>query len=206
MIKYSKVIYEPQSEPVSVDEVKVPLRITDDSEDIYLATLVKTARRMAERYSGLSFVTQTRQMKLDSFPCNTTEVIELPYGPVIAISGNDSASSPNTLGVSYVDDDGATQSLTLDTTFRLDSSSDIPRIQPIDDWPTDVDDERINAVSITYTAGYGSASDVPPEAKQAIICQVVSMYEDPEGKNEGLCKAAIALLDNIKVYFHAWQD
>lgn len=202
-IKYSKVIYEPQSEPVSVAEVKTPIRITGTDQDSYLTTLIKVARRMCEKYAGLSFVTQTRQMKLDRFPCDTSEPIEIPYGPVLAINGSDAATPANTLGVSYVNDAGNTTSLTLDTTFRLDSASDIARIQPIDDWPTDVDDERINAVTITYTAGHSS---VPPEAKQAIIVQVVKMHEDPEGSNGGLCPAAIALLDNIKVYWNAWQD
>jgi uncharacterized phiE125 gp8 family phage protein len=206
MIKYSKVIYAPQSEPVTLAEVKVPLKITssDGGEDDYLLGLIRTARGVAENYCGLSFMLQTRQMKLDAFPSCSTAAIELPFGPIVAMSGTDTASSPNTLGVSYIDDDEATQTLTINTDFRLDSSSGIPRIAPVDDWPTDVDD-RINAVTITYTAGNSSAVDVPQEAKDAIKILVAFMYENPDGAR-GYPQAFYDLLDNIKVYFHARQD
>lgn len=211
MIKYSKVIYEPQAEPVTLDEAKTHLRVTDSNDDAYITTLIKVARRMCERYAGVSFITQTRVVKLDHFPTCLTSEIELPYGPVISISGSDTAGTPNALGISYVDEDGATQTLALNTDYYLDSHSDIPRVKPVDSWPSDVDDERINAVSITYTAGYGAAAaDVPPEVKQAMLLQIGSMYENRQdesvGSMEMLHWSSSALLDNIKVYFNAWQD
>jgi uncharacterized phiE125 gp8 family phage protein len=210
MIKYSKVIYEPQTEPVTTAEAKTHLRVTDSNDDAYITTLIKVARRMCERYAGVSFITQTRVVKLDYFPSCLPKEIELPFGPVIAMSGNDSATpTPNALGISYVDEDDDTQTLTLNTDFYLDSHSDIPRISPVDDWPTDVDD-RINAITITYTAGYGAAANVPQEVKQAILMQVGSMYENRQ--DEGISTTGMlhwsstALLDNIKVYYNARQD
>jgi uncharacterized phiE125 gp8 family phage protein len=210
MIKYSKVILEPTSEPVTLSEAKAHLRVTDDNDDAYITTLIKVARRMCEGYAGISFITQTRVMKLDSFPVCLPEEIELPFGPIQAISGTDAATPiPNTLGISYVDDDGAAQTLILDTDFYLDSSSDIPRVSPADDWPTDVDD-RINAVTITYKAGYSGASNVPAEAKQAMLLQIGSLYENRQDESAGpsnmLHWSSTALLDNIKVYYNARQD
>lgn len=206
MIKYSKVIYEPQSEPVTPAEAKTHLRVTDDNDDAYITTLIKVARRMCERYAGVSFITQTRVVKLDNFP-SCVEEIEIPYGPVLAISGNDTAApTPNALGITYVDDDDATQTLTLNTDFRLDNHSAISRVYPVDSWPTDVDD-RVHAVSITYTAGFTS---VPEEVKQAILLQVGSMYENRQDESHGSMEmlhwSSTALLDNIKVYYNAWQD
>lgn len=210
MIKYSKVIYEPQTEPVTTAEAKTHLRVTDSNDDAYIDTLIKVARRMCERYAGVSFITQTRVVKLDHFPACLTSEIELPYGPIISMSGTDGATPANTLGITYVDEDGDTETLTLNTDFYLDNHSDIPRVKPVDSWPSDVDDERINSVSITYTAGYGAAAVVPPEVKQAMLLQIGSMYENRQDESAGSMEmlhwSSTALLDNIKVYFNAWQD
>ena len=203
MIKYSAVLYDATSEPVTVEGIKSHLYITGDDRDSVLTTLIVVARHMCERYAGLSFLTQTRVVKLDSFGEYLTGSIELPYGPVIAISGSDSASVPNTLGVSYLDEDGDTVVLALNTDYRLDSHSHIPRLSPVEGWPTTYDNERIHPITITYTAGYASAELVPPEAKQAIITQVAYMHENPDGGAGGLCLAAQDMLDFIKVYFYA---
>lgn len=206
-IKYSKVIYEPQTEPVSTAEAKAHLRVTDDNDDAYIATLIKVARRMCEGYAGVSFITQTRVMKLDYFPSCLPHEIELPFGPVLAISGNDTkAPTPNALGITYVDDDGDTQTLVLNTDFYLDSHSDVARLSPVDSWPTDVDD-RVNAITVTYTAGYTS---VPEVVKQAMLLQIGSLYENRQDEASGsssmLHWSSTALLDNIKVYYNARQD
>lgn len=204
MIKYSKVLREPASEPVTVQEVKDQIYITSTNRDSTITSLITVARRMCERYAGVSFMTQTRVVKLDYFPSCTTEIVELPYGPVIAMSGEDAGE--NDLGITYTDEDGATQTLAINTDFYLDSHNGIPRIKPVDSWPTDVDDERLNPITITYTAGHSDANAVPAEAKQAIIFQVAYMHENPEGATTGLCEAAMGLLDMIKVYYNAWQD
>lgn len=202
MIKRSKVLVEPTSEPVSIQEAKDKLYLTANDRDTTVQRLIKVARAQCEKDSGLSFITQTRVLKLDSFP-STNAPVEIPFGPVIAMSGTD--ASTNTLGISYVDTDGATQSLVLNTDFYLDSHSSIPRISPVDTWPTDVDD-RIHAITITYTAGYGSAASVPFEAKEAILFQVTSMHENPDGSVNGLCDTAQSCLDSIRVYGNAWED
>jgi uncharacterized phiE125 gp8 family phage protein len=210
MIKYSKVILEPTSEPVTLSEAKAHLRVTDDNDDAYITALIKVARRMCEGYAGISFITQTRVVKLDYFPVCMPEEIELPFGPIQSISGTDAAApTPNALGIFYTDDAGDTQTLVLNTDFYLDNSSDIPRVAPVDSWPTDVDD-RINAISITYKSGYSSADDVPAEAKQAMLLQIGSLYENRQDEAPGsvnaMCWSSTALLDNIKVYYNARQD
>lgn len=207
MIKYSKVLREPENEPVEIQDVKDQIYITSTNRDAVIGSLITVARRMCERYAGVSFMTQTRVVKLDFFPSCKTSIIELPYGPVLAISGNDSGTAPlNALGITYTKEDGTTQSLTVNTDFYMDSHSDIPRLLPVDSWPTDYDDERLNPITITYTAGYASADLVPAEAKQAIIFQVAHMHENPEGSTDGLCETSMGLLDTIKVYYNAWQD
>jgi uncharacterized phiE125 gp8 family phage protein len=204
MIKYSTVLFAPTADPVTLQEAKDQLYITSTDRDTVITRLITVATRMCEKYSGLSFMTQTRVVKLDSFPYGH---ITLDYGPVQAISGNDAATpTPNDLGLTYVDGDGDTQTLVLNTNFLLDSHSGIPRLSFIDNWPTDYDTDIINPITITYSAGYASAALVPAEAKQAILTQVAYMHENPEGGASGLCVAAMDYLDMIKVYYYASQD
>lgn len=205
MIKYPKVIYAAQTDPVTPAEAKSQLYITNTDRDTVIARLITSSIKLCENYSGRSFITQTRQLKLDAFPSCFPYFIYLPYGPVISISGTDAkALTPNTLGVTYVDTAGDTETLVLNTDFYLDNTGDLSRISPVDDWPTDVEDDKIIPITITYTAGYGASGDVDPIAKEAILTQVAYMHERPDAGE--LCAGAMSLLDMIKVYHNAWQD
>src|SRR5437868_4378259 len=150
MVVYSKVTSAPATEPVTTTEAKTHLRVTGSADDTYITTLIKVARQVCEVYSQLSFITQTRQIKLDAFP-SCDRAIRLPYGPVTAITAS---------GFQYSKDDGTTYTMVAGTDYVLDTHSDIARITPIDGWPTDVKDttETNNAVVVSYTAGYGAAS------------------------------------------------
>ena len=50
-------IIPPQSDVISVDELKAHLRITSTHEDEYLKTLIETAREYCEEYQNRRYVT-----------------------------------------------------------------------------------------------------------------------------------------------------
>lgn len=195
MIKYSKVTVEPASEPVSLQEAKDHLYVTDTAQDAYIARLITTSRTLCEKYAGLSFITQTRVMKLDCFPVCSPYEIEVPYGPVQSITA-----------FSYTKSDGTTGTLANGTDYRLDNSSDLTRLSPVSLWPSD-QDIRINAISITYVAGY---TEVPEVIKQAMLLQIGSLYENRQDEVSGgtslLNWSSSALLDTVKVYWNANQE
>lgn len=196
MIVRSKVTSEPATEPVTAAEAKTHLRVTSSDDDTYITTLIKVARQLCESYAGLSFITQTRQIKLDSFPAGDAP-IRLSYGPVSAVGT-----------FTYLNDAAGTTTMVAGTDYTLDIHSEIPRLVTLDSWPTDLRDDTPHRVVITYTAGYGSASDVPAIIKQAILMQIGSLYENrqDEGSNGTVCWSSAALLDTVKVYHNAWQD
>lgn len=183
-IGYSKVLYAPQSEPVSLSDAKIHLRVDHDDEDQLIYILVQAATELAENFTGRSFITQTRQMKLDNFPYyrgqyynNCVGTITIQHSPLISISGTDAATSPNTLGVTYYDENETLQTLSA-SDYWVDSSSGIPRLVVKNSWPSTF--TMPNAVTITYTAGYGNANAVPAQIKQAILLMIGHLYEHRE--------------------------
>lgn len=196
MIIYSKVTSAPASEPVTLAEAKAQLKVDHSDEDDLITSLIIAAREISEAYSGRSFISQTRTVTMDRFPyCRTKEII-LPYGPVTAVTS-----------FTYLDTNGLSQSLTGGgTDYTADSNGEIYRMKHIDQWP-DTQEDRLNTVTIVYTAGY---TTLPTVVKQAILQQVASMYEnrsDEQGyQSYEINWTSKRLLDTIKVDHSAYQN
>jgi uncharacterized phiE125 gp8 family phage protein len=188
MILYSKVETAPTSLPVSLDEVKAALRLTGSEDNALLSSYIESATRMCEAYAGLSFITQTRTVKLTNF--RGSDVV-LPYGPVAAITS-----------IAYVDDNDDDQTVD-DTWYTVDTQAGISkvRINSDFDWPTT--NGSLNNVVITYTTGYGDSSAVPVVAKEAIIRRVAHFYENRGDQKSTPDTDWMDLLDTIKVYWNA---
>jgi uncharacterized phiE125 gp8 family phage protein len=205
MILYSRVTEHPDSEPISLDEAKTHLEYTGSSKDSYITTLIKVARRICEAYSGLSFITQERAVKLDYFPL-FGRFIQLPYGPVQSM-----------LSFSYTDTDGNTVNLTEGVDYVVNYHQSPARVYAlkdgeIDTWPSNL--KRIpSCVIISYQAGYDdiSGEPLPEEAKQAMLLQIATMFENRQNEQTGMISHKIhlnaeTLLDNIKVSWNANID
>lgn len=207
MIVYSRVIDQPDYEPVSLAEAKIHLEYVGTSKDAYISSLIKTARRLCETYSGLSFVTQQRRVKLDTFPLYG-EPIKVPYGPVQTINS-----------FAYLNDNGTTTTMVSGTDYTADLHSGYCQLWAlgldgeVDTWPTDVR-KFPQAVTIDYTAGYDATVNEPlPEiVKQAILLQVASMFENRQDEVAGSINMmnwnriswnSETLLDYIKVNWNA---
>jgi uncharacterized phiE125 gp8 family phage protein len=189
----TEIVTAPAIEPVSVNEAKLHCRVDHDSEDDLLAAIVRAATRRAELHCNRSFITQTRRLHLDFFPPGgvrygrlaygertveqggSNSAIRLPHGPVQSVSS-----------IQYYDTSGAQQTLSS-SLYQLDSKSLFARVVPAPDesWP-DTEDERLNAVTVTYAAGYGdNISDVPDPIRQAVLLMVGDMYAHRESIGVG---------------------
>lgn len=155
----------PAEEPVTLAEAKAHLRVTDADSDTLITTLIKTARLMAEGFTNRAFVTQTWQWRLDGFfPWR----ISVPKGRLQSVSS-----------IQYVDANGDTQTL-ASSDYSVDAKSDPGRIEPAYGkvWPTTR--YQMNAVTITFVAGYGAASAVPEDIKHAMLLIIGELYERRE--------------------------
>jgi uncharacterized phiE125 gp8 family phage protein len=155
------------------------------SDDDLIDQLILAATAWCEEFQGRTYVNRSRTMVLDKWET----LIRPPYPPLVSVDS-----------IQYVDTAGSTQ--TLDSSYyRVDTTNQPGRITEAYgmSWP----DIRAvtNAVTITYTAGYGAAADVPDQVKAAIKLLVGHWYEHREAVAEiSLNKAPMAVEDLL------WTD
>jgi Phage gp6-like head-tail connector protein len=187
------LITGPTVEPIDLATAKHHCRVEITDDDALITSLIVSARRACETRAKRSFVSQTFDMILDSFPFGggyynravrqfygafpgasgatwpgflptNTGIIEFPHPPLQSVSY-----------VHYYDSSGGLQTLDpsvydvqLGTPGRLN-----PAFGKI--WPTTL--PRIGAVTIRFVAGYGDATTIPEPYKQAILMVVKDLYD-----------------------------
>lgn len=160
----------PAEEPVTLIEAKSHLRVTSTDDDTLITTLITVAREMAETFTNRVLITQTWEWRRDAFVPWTLEV---PLAPLASVAN-----------IQYIDGNGDTQTL-ASTEYTVDANSEPGRITPAYGkfWP--VTRYQINAVTITFVAGYGDAADVPTPIKQAILLIIGELYARREAAIAG---------------------
>ena len=163
--KSFKVTTAPAIEPVTVAEAKTQLRIDGSDEDTLIGNYITVARQTLEVLMRRAFITQTITLSYDSFP---TEM-RLPRPPAIAVTS-----------ISYIDTDGASQTWSS-SNYTLDSQIEPASVVLAYDKSFPSIRTQANAVTVVYTAGYGTATtDVPESIRLAIRLLVGSYYENRE--------------------------
>jgi len=119
-----------------------------------------------EKYTGRDFINKTWKTYLDKFPSDCTEV-------VIAKSKLQSISS-----IQYYLDDSLT-SVSSSVYYITDESEySSLLVKSGQSWPSNEDDRK-QAVIITFISGYGAnPTDVPEGIKVAMLAHIANMYEN----------------------------
>ncbi len=178
-----KLILEPSSEPLTVAEAKLFLRVSDSVDDDLIASLVTAARQHAEDYTRRALVAQTWAKSYDGFP----EYFVLPKAPLISVSS-----------IKYLDENGDEQTLASDQYRLYQPTTDPAHITPEygGSWP--LTQIVRDSVTCEFIAGYVDAEDVPADVKTAMKFFIGHMYDNREGG--GMPGAVNALLDTVKIY------
>jgi len=161
------------AEPVSLDEQKLHLRIDGDDDDSYIASCITAARQWIEGQTNHAIMDQTWDYTIDySWPAkHLTRRIDFPLNPV------QSQASPETISITYVDDDGASQTLATSQytiVARRHGSYIVPAYNVT--WPT----IRMvpNAITVRFVAG--DSDNVPQELHRAVMILASYYYERRE--------------------------
>lgn len=157
---------QPTSEPVSLEEAKLHLRVDHDDEDARIKSLILTARMTAERRLQRTLLLSGWTLTCDDFGT----LYELPMAPLVAVTS-----------IGYVDADGTAQVL-APTAYRVDLTSEPGRVVCVGQWPFTA--RQPAAVTVIYTAGYALAADVPEPIRQWILLAVGDLYANREASAE----------------------
>jgi len=174
--------------PITLASVKDHLRIeqADVSYDADLTSLIRTAQEWIYSTCHLTLTNTIYEAYFDSFPCGK-DPIKIPGYPVQEIQ---------TLG--YTDlDEGTTFIFGFQEDFIQVPSKLYPA--PGEEWPTDVLPEKINAIKVTFLAGFGaSATNVPDLPKHLIKLLVAHWFKNREAVITGTISKEIEIAaDNL---------
>ncbi len=177
-----EVTVQPAVEPATLTDLANHVRneVSNlNAESGTIAIQLVAARQSVEELTGRALITRTQRLNLSWLP---PEIL-MPDAPLIAVSS-----------FAYTDSDGASQTLTENTDFIVDTASQPGRLKPARglSWPS-LRDGIYNAAQITYTAGYGAAStDVPARLRQGVLIIAGHWYKFREPIVVGAVASAIA--------------
>jgi uncharacterized phiE125 gp8 family phage protein len=159
--KTYKLVTAPVNEPVTAEEVRNDLRLTDGAEDAYINDLIVQARQNVEKYLNRALITQTWDMVSDSSPSR----FALPYPPLKSVTSI----------TSYDQDDNPTVN-------SADNYITVTRTEPgyvkLKRGASWVDHDFSLSFVVRFVAGYGdNASDVPQQIRRGIRTLAVKLYE-----------------------------
>ncbi len=148
----------PALEPLSLDEMRVYLRLETSEEDGLVLSLIKAARNAVEQGARRALIAQKWRLRLPRLPREAT--LRLPISPILsldAVRSFDALGNPVLLDLALFQLDGST--LCLSPSLLSANGSGGP-------------------VEIDLTAGFGTqATDVPDALRQAMRMLVAHYYE-----------------------------
>jgi uncharacterized phiE125 gp8 family phage protein len=164
-------ITPPTEEPLSVDEVRVHLRLGDiddadslsDDDTAWIESKIKAAREYVEDFVGFPLTDGVYGYALDAFD----DILDIP-------AGFDSLEA-----ITYLDEDHAVQTLDEDE-YLVDDWSRV--VYPAETWPTI--STRADAVRL-HVRGKYTADTVPESIKHAMLLLVGHWYEVREASSVG---------------------
>lgn len=178
---YKPVLVTPPSagDPiVTYAEAKAHLHLDSDDEQTLVESLVKAATAHLDGFTGIlgrALVTQTWRQDYDAF----CPVLRLPL-----------VAATISLVQAYAEDDD-TGSAVAATNYELLEDALGSYVRFIDDYafPTSVRETR--GVRVSFTAGYGAASAVPADIKQAMLLLIGHWFGNREAVNIGNITTAL---------------
>ena len=159
-------------------EAKDFLKVDTTADDTLIDNLIKAATQSCEIYTNRYFLETLVTQHADKW----SDIDTLYKSPVSGLTH-----------IKYYDSNDTLQ--TLDSSvYLLDKYSQPARIglQPNQSFPNLAD--RVNAIEVKYTVGYGtSSSDVPEGIRQAVLITIGTWYENRQAVVTGTIATELPL-------------
>lgn len=177
----------PSATPLALADVKAHLNIDFDADDTLLGALIQAATDHLDGWSGVlgrCLVTQTWRQSFEEF---TGRTLRLPFPGAASITS-----------VTYQDADDATQTVAPES-YALKEDALGAYLFFAESFTVPETFYRPDAVSVTFTAGYGAADAVPQAIKQAMLLLIGHWYENREAVNIGNIPTEIPMAMNALI-------
>lgn len=162
-----RLIQEPEAEPVTLADARAHLllAVEDTQHDTWIAARLPSIRRQAEAATRRAFMLQRWRLSLDAFPPGEGAILLMP-SPVRTV-----------VAVEYVDTAGMTIALEEGVDYQVDLHGEPARVLPAYGrcWPVTRCD-TVNAVQVTFTAGFDDAVAVPAGVKFWILERLATTF------------------------------
>jgi uncharacterized phiE125 gp8 family phage protein len=163
-----KIIQISATEPITLEEAKLHLRVTNTEEDNLIKSLITVARQRCESVTNRALVSTTFELIMDSFP----EKIVLPMPPTESITW-----------IKYTDYEGTEEEMPEEDYIFYNSEPAVIVPAYGKDWPS-FNPYPKGAVKVRYVAGYKSSEDpgfiLPEVIKEAMLLIIGIFYENRE--------------------------
>lgn len=160
-----KLVTAPTGNVISLEDAKAQARVDGNEEDQLILAYIQDATAKAEFLTHTKLLTQVWDWYLDEFPVCAFRV---PMAPLVSLDS-----------IKYYDVNNVLQTFSS-ASYQVDVAGLRPRIllAPNASWPTVYD--RINAIQIRMTVGYGAAAAVPQAIKHWIMAAVAEGFKNRE--------------------------
>lgn len=182
------LVLAPQSEPITLTEAKLNLRVDGDDEDDLIRALIVAAREHIEDITRRALLTQTWDFCLDSWP--DRDFIRLPFGNLQSVTS-----------IKWKDTDGTETTLTLTTDYLVETNGEqCGRIVlPYGgSWPTGTLYPS-NPITIRFVCGWTTATLIPGKIKVAVKLWAENLYLHA-GRSEALEAIVVTLARNSRIW------
>lgn len=155
--------------PVTLDEMKLYLKMDDiDTDDAVITLLLTAAVAQVEAATGRCFINQTWKQTFTNFPVSDLEW-QLYRSKVQSITS-----------IKYYDTAGVQQTVSS-SIYEIDGQEPTSvRLKYLQTWPAH--DGREDGIEVTFVAGYGATAASTPSMIKAVI-QIITfwLYENRSG-------------------------
>lgn len=167
------LVTPPATEPVTLAEAKLHLRVDHTADDALITALITAAREAIEGETTRSLVATSWEKRFAALPLPGAALV-LPRAPLLSVSA-----------VTYIDAAGAEQTL-APATYAVDAPAGphagFGKLRQAygATWPTPRDEA--NAVRVAFTAGYAT---VPGALRAALLLVLGELYANREAAIAG---------------------
>jgi uncharacterized phiE125 gp8 family phage protein len=198
----TRLVAGPAVEPITLADAKVHLRLDITDDDAYVSSLIAMARRTIERGLGLSLISQTWDLVLDSWP---SSLVQRPWGFAQSLNAPPSPRQairiPNpplisVTSITYDDPNGTLQTLASNQYRVLVGTPGL--IVPASglSWPAIR--SELEAITVRYLVGFGADATLVPETlKHAIRLLVGTAYETREETITGTTVSKVPYIERL---------